>query len=241
MAVSNQTAAKIAQNTMQWRGKKFEETFKPANRPVPQDDVEAEKAGGKKKGRGRRVLIIILALIVLVAAGAAALVFTGTADVILETFGIPNFLPGAEVRSLQYQLQQRAYELDNREQLLNAREDMLDQREAELLERSEQLDVRERNLRKQQEEWEESVEAAKKMTITDILASYSEDKLKSMQQVGAIYSKMEPEAAASIASELYDAQQIAVICYSMQPQAAAKLLENLDPKLAADVTEILAG
>lgn len=241
MAVSNQTAARIAQNAMHWRGRKFEETFKPASRPAPPDGEAEQPVKKKRKGAGRRALIIILALVLIIAAGAAALVFTGTADVILDAFGIPNFLPGAETRSLEYQLRQRAYELDQREEFLNAREDYLTQREAELKDESERLDIRERNLVRQQEEWAAEVEAAKKMTITDILAAYSEEKLKSMQQVGMIYSKMDPEAAAAIASELYDAQQIAVICYSMQPQAAAQLLEKIEPALAADVTKILAG
>jgi flagellar motility protein MotE (MotC chaperone) len=241
MAVSDQTAAKIAASAMHWRGKKFEETFKPSNRPVPPDAQEINRNPKKRKGGARRAIIIILVLLLLVAAGAAALVFTGTADVILESFGIPNFLPGAETRSLQYQLEQRAHQLDQREQLLNDREDMLSQRETELMEQSDRLDIREKNLKRQQEEWEAEIEAAKEMTIADILATYSDDKLQSMRQVGAIYSKMDAEAAAAIVSELYDAQQIAAICYSMQPQAAALMLEKLEPELAAEVTAILAG
>ena len=234
-----QAGAQTVAAAARMQGKKFEETFKPS-RVQPQTAGPAPEERKKRK-KGSRILILLLVLILLVVGGAAALWYSGTADVILETFGIPSFLPGAETRGLKRQLEERAQELDLREELLAAREEQLSQREQELIDLQEKLTRREESLKRQQREWEAQVEAAKTMTVTEVLASYSEEQLESLEQVGVIYSKMDPEAAAAVISELYDKQQIAVILYSMTPQAAAGVLEKLDPALAAQVTAILAG
>lgn len=234
-----QAGARAVAAAARMQGKQFEETFKPS-RVLPQAAAQAPEERKKRK-KGSRVLVFLLVLILLVAGGLAALWYSGTADVILETFGIPNFLPGAETRGLKRQLEARAQQLDLREELLDAREEQLSQKEQELLDLQDKLARREQSLKRQQEEWEAQVAAAKTMTVSELLPAYTEEQRKALEQVGAIYAKMDPEAAAAVISELYDTQQIAVILYSMPPQAAAGVLEKLEPGLAAQVTAVLAG
>lgn len=76
-------------------------------------------------------------------------------------------------------------------------------------------------------------------TFQEMRAALSEEKLTELKKVGAIYSKMDPTAAADIMVEIYQPMELATIIYYMQPAAAASLLAKMDSAQAARITQIL--
>jgi flagellar motility protein MotE (MotC chaperone) len=198
-------------------GKDFEETFKPKGTTVK--ELEEPKGKKKKKKSGPKVLIIIIIIILLLAGSAAALYFSGNLNNVLSMVGLAPSTPSQSIEEQQAALDQKAAELDAKAQELDKLQLKLDAQQAAL----------------------ESASAAPSAspTFEAILSGFSEEKLKELKQVGAIYSKMDPAAAAAIMLGIYDSTQIAVIVYFMQPAASALLLAKLDPSLAGDVTKIM--
>jgi flagellar motility protein MotE (MotC chaperone) len=209
-------------------GREFEEAFKPKSMESTAKELEEKKGREKKKKKksGFRTIIFILsALIILIGGAAAALYFSGNLNAVFETVGLKK--PEAVIT-------------------LEERQAALDWREAALNEREQELNVLQEKLEAQQKELEEarreaSASAAANRTFEEIRSGFSEEKLAELKQVGAIYSKMDPAAAASIITNIYDEKQIAVIIYHMQPAAAALVLANLEAQLAAGVTKILTS
>lgn len=206
-------------------GKQFEETFKPKKTDNIKN-IETVK-GKKKKSVVKRLVIILVILIVLIGGAGAALYFSGNLDAVFTAIGLP---PLFDTGAITIEEQQAA--LDAREAALNARE--------------KELSSQQETLAAQRQALDDDIAAAEasanaNRTFEEIRAGYSEEKLTELKQVGSIYSKMDAEAAAAIITEMYDNRQIAVIIYYMQPAASALVMANLDPELAADVTEILAS
>jgi flagellar motility protein MotE (MotC chaperone) len=209
-------------------GKEFEETFKPKSRESTAKDLEDKKGKEKpkkKKSGFRKVIFILLALIILMGGAVAALYFSGNLNAVFEAVGLKK---SAAVMTLE-----------ERQAALDQREATLDEREKELGELQKKLDAQQQAFDDAQGAADAS--AAADRTFEEIRSGFSEEKLAELKQVGAIYSKMDAAAAASIMTNLYNEQQIAVIIYYMQPAAAALVLANLDAQLAAGVTKILTS
>lgn len=211
-------------NTKTMGGKEFEETFRPKGGNIVSGKLANEKTVVKKKRKKSvfiKILIILLALIVLLGGSVAALYFSGNLTAVFNLVGLQ--LPsGPSIAERQAALDHREAELKAFEQSLNELAEELDARQAAL-------------------EAAENTPPVTETTFEEIRAAFSDEKLSELQQLGVIYSKMDPAAAAAIMTEIYDADQIAVIVYNMKPAAAALVLEKLAPALAADVTEILAN
>ena len=201
-------------------GKDFEETFKPKNAAVRElGDPKAKPK--KKKKKGPKAVIILIVILLLLGGSAAALYFSGNLNNALALVGLSKTVQEPSLATQQAALDQRAAELDAKEKELVDLQKKLDAQQAEL----------------------ENTEASPSAnpTFESILSGFSEEKLKELKQVGAIYTKMDPAAAAAIMLGIYDSTQIAVIVYHMQPAAAALLLAKLDPSLAGDVTQIMTS
>lgn len=199
-------------------GKNFEETFKP-NKAIARD---LEEPKGKKKKKKSKGLVIFLVIIVLLAGSGAALYFTGFLNDALAMLGLSKPSEGFTISELQAALDEKTTELEAAVKEINALQAELEAQQAQL----------------------DSVAAAAPSanpSFETILAGFSEEKLTELKQIGTIYSKMDPAAAAAIMLGIYDSTQIAVIVYYMQPAASALLLEQLDPALAGDVTLIMTS
>ena len=206
--------------------KEFEETFKPKKGNIP-EKLEDDKKGKKKKKKPGfiKILIIIGIIIILLGGAVTALYFSGILTPLLDMAGIHLQLPtnpGPSIAEQQAALDQRKTELDAREEELNKLKDKLDAQQTALDAAAE-------------------ASAAAAATLEGILSGYSEQKLAELKQVGSIYTKMDPAAAATIMTRIYDSKQLAVIIYYMQPAASALVMEKLDPGLAADITSILTS
>lgn len=220
-------AQKPASTKSKLGGKEFEETFKPKNNAAEKNVEDKKGRKGKKDKKKKspfgRIVLILIIVIVLVGAAGAALYFSGNLNAVFEAVGLKK--PEAVLS-----IEQREAALDQREAALQAREQSLSERESE-------LDIQTKALEDAQSAASAAAEANR--TFEEIRAGFSEEKLAELKQVGAIYSKMDPIAAAAIITEIYDDQQIAIIIYNMQAAASAQLLAKLDAGLAARVTQIM--
>jgi flagellar motility protein MotE (MotC chaperone) len=158
----------------------------------------------------------------LLAGAVAALYFSGNLNYVMGLVGLskPAATATTTIEDQQKALEQQAADLAAKEEALSELQKKLDEQQAA-------LDA-------------QSVPSPSP-TFETVLAGLSEEKLSEIKQVGAIYSKMDPAAAAEIISKIYDTQHIAIIIYNMQPAASALVLAKLDPALAADVTTLLAS
>lgn len=200
--------------------KEFAETFKP-KKGNPNLEKAMKEVPKKKKRPFLKFIIIFLVFVLLIGGAGAALYFSGNLNNVLGLVGISLPIPQAGAT-------------------LEQREAALDKKEAELAAREEALRELETQLNEQEAALNESDEPeTQEDTFEDIIAGLSEQKLLELEQVGVIYSKMDPASAAAIMTELYDTRQIAVIVYHMKPAASALALAAMDAELAASVTDIL--
>ncbi|NLA87653.1 MAG: hypothetical protein GX847_10335 [Clostridiales bacterium] len=226
--MSSAAEAQRQYNSSKLGGKEFSEAFKPRSRETTARELEDKKGRGKakkKKSGFRRLIIIVLILIILISGAGAALHFSGNLNVVFEAVGLKKPAAMLTVEERQASLDRREAALDEREQELNERQKTLEVQQTALEDALRAADAA----------------AAENRTFEEIRSGFSEEKLAELKQVGIIYSKMDAAAAASIIANIYEEQQIAVIIYHMQPAAAALVMANMDARLAADVTEILAG
>ncbi|UOO37327.1 hypothetical protein IZU99_08700 [Oscillospiraceae bacterium CM] len=207
--------------------KEFEEAFKPGTKGVPADKV----GKAKKKSPLVMVVIIVLIILVLIAGGVAGLYLTGNLNPLLQAVGLGSLVDTSQG--------DRAAALDAREAALNAREQALNDLQKQLDDQAAQSSTAPSTSPSGTDG--QTTTTTSTQTLEELLTGLSTEKLTELQQVGAIYSKMDAVSAGAIMTKVYDAQQIAVIVYYMQPAAAALLLSKLDPQLAADVTKILAS
>lgn len=205
-------------------GREFEETFKPKNREASPKNLDEGK-GKKKKSGFPKIIIIILIIVILIAGAGGALYFSGNLNSVLSMVGLAKNTSGAAAADQQAALDRRKAELDAREQSLNDLQKKLNAQQETLDEKMSAAEA----------------SAAANRTFEEIRAGLSEEKLTELQQVGSIYSKMDPKAAAAVMTQIYNPQQIAVIIYFMQPAASASLLAKMDAPLAASVTQLLTS
>ncbi|NLT57776.1 MAG: hypothetical protein GXX99_02300 [Clostridiales bacterium] len=186
--------------------------------------ADKKRARGDKKGR--RGFWGLLALVVLIFFAAGFLVASvkkdlgGVRSKLIETV---NLLDPAyadlvareqQVELLEAGLATREQQVALLEEALNARALLLDEREAAALSRElERLPIYRRNL--------------------------DEDKQEEIRALGKTYANMDAEKAASIMGELYNVEDMATILYYMSSRSAAAVLEQMDQKLAAQITDEL--
>lgn len=201
--------------------KEFEDTFKPRKVKMEPGPVKKEKAKIKNKKSRGKVFLVLLAVLVLLGGAGAVLYHNGVLTPVLERFGLVE--PAGETQLTP----------EEREALLTARETALSDREEAVGKREERLAAKEAELEAQEGQPEES------QTFGEMLEEMSEEELEYLKKVSSIYSKMDPAGAVSIMASMYDLNEISSIVYYMQPAASALLLEQMDAKTAADVTQII--
>ena len=199
---------------------------KPLNnkqKPImPASGTAAPKENKSKKKAG--VAIVVLLLVATIIALAVMVVtknlFGGRDSII--TF-LTSMDPAYET------LQQKQAELQAFEADLTAREEAAAGKEASLADKQTKLD-----------EQAAALEQEKVIGSFELyVASLSSERIAQFQQLGTIYSNMEPEQAAAALSELGSAMDMAIVIYYMKPDSSAAVLDSTDPELAAQITESL--
>ncbi|MDR1328758.1 MAG: hypothetical protein LBK23_04085 [Oscillospiraceae bacterium] len=125
-------------------------------------------------------------------------------------------------------LETRQTELDGRESALTSREADLELTQARLDLEREELELREQELY-----------SAAEALIPLYRQPMSPQDLADMQSLAATYQAMSPASAADILSRLYATDSSAAILYYMTGKAAAAVLSEMEPELAAEITEVL--
>lgn len=189
------------------------------------------KTGKPKKKKGKLILVIVILVLVLGAGTAAYLALT------------QNLFGGRDkalsfLQSLDPQYQDLAY----RQQQLEQQSQTLDAREKELNDQENQLRDDQQALEQAQQEANQQ-QATASGTAQSALESYisglSDDKLTQLKKVGSIYSSMTADQAAKVLPNLGSVNDMAVVLYYMKPAASAQVLNNLDAKLAAQITDVM--
>ncbi len=187
------------------------------------EKTETERAkgpgAGKAKPQGKKIsrkLILILVPVLFGAALVAAGVMCGGYNLFGGRDAIIGFLSSMDA---EYQsVSAREAILDAREEALASKEESLAKREAALAEAEAKSKTN-----------EGSFEAT--------IAGLSEERIAQYEQLGTIFSNMEAEPAAEALSEIGSVMEMAIVIYYMRPESSAKVLNNMDPKLAARITE----
>jgi len=173
------------------------------------------KPQGKKKSR-KLIFFLVPALFV------AALAAVGVMSVGYNLFGGRDAIIGF------------LSSMDAEYQSVSAREAILDEREAALASKEKSLAKREAALAEAEAKME-----ANKGSFEATIAGLSEERIAQYEQLGSIFSNMEAEPAAEALSEIGSVMEMAIVIYYMRPESSAKVLNNMDPKLAARITESL--
>jgi len=216
----------------------------PHAKPAP-DEKPGRKAKGKKKKGGKFLLIFIIVLVLLILIAAFCVVvylnWWGMGDIVLNP--IRDWLVGVvvwldpEFRSVDRELRaahdEREKELDKVEEELRTREVEVTAREEAAMTREGQLDRRSVALNKQEEQIVQAVQ------IPAFQRELTAQELSDMQSLSRMYAQMPPEAAAFVMFEMYRPEDIATIIYFMNERNAAAILAELDPMIAALITEFL--
>lgn len=207
----------------------FRETFKPKVSHVNFGALKNEKREPQKAVKRikvkKRVLAIIIAVVLIVGAGIAAYC-TGYLKPSLIRTGLVSGFQGQPDLEIAQALEKQKEELDSREQELNDREKSLDERERALE-------------AKQSETGDSETLMLGSQTFRQKMEKLDEDKLSDLKRVSAIYNNMAPKQAAAILISLYDQTELAAIIYYMQPKVSAQVLQQMEPKTAAGITELL--
>ncbi len=208
------------------RQKEFEDTFKPGGGRVNFGKARREappKAGKKGEGMGRKLLAPLVVLLALGAA-AAALYFSGALTPALELAGLvsPTAPSGPTLEEREALVAARERELAAREESLTGRERWLEDKIA-ALEAGQALQDSGGEARGFQE------------TLQDL----SEEKQADIRRIGAIYSKMDPDGAASILADMENPMEVCLILYHMQSAPSALLMGRMEAAAAAELTQIM--
>jgi len=191
------------------------------------------------------IIIMILILLILLGGFAAALYFDMfdariiIAEVITEPMlDIIIWLDPAynsisqrlrvEAEMQERRFAERAAELNEREAAISYLEDILLTREQQVERRALDLDRR-----------EEQIMAMYERTIPLFRRDMTDQEREDMISLAQTYTQMSPEVAATILARLYDPRDAAAILYYMNERNAATILAEMDPALAAELTEIL--
>ena len=189
----------------------------------------------KKKRRLLKILLIVIPVFL-----CAGFVFGvvqwnlfGVRDVVIETVNRldPEF---AETRRNYITL--RAVEL---EEAIDAfwieAEDYRDEMEAEFRE----IEERHELTRLELEDWEAELVEREQRLVPIYRRDPDGEEFLEMQNLGNIYSAMSAAAAAERLIELHDRRDAAAILLFMSETAAAAILSEMEPRIAAELTDIL--
>jgi flagellar motility protein MotE (MotC chaperone) len=177
-----------------------------------------------KKSRAGLIAVIAAAGVVVLAVAFAVLVAA------IDLFGLREGAILAVVRlDPEFAaLETRQTELDGRESALASREADLELTQARLDSEREELELREQELY-----------SAAEALIPLYRQPMSPQDLADMQALAATYQAMSPSSAADILSRLYTTDDVAAILYYMTGKATAAVLSEMEPELAAEITEVL--
>ena len=176
----------------------------------------------KKKGGVRALLATIIVLLAL----STAIFFIFRYDL----YGIRTSL-FSFVHNLDPSYQDdtdRSAELYTWELALSEREGRIATEETRLADQSKELGER-----------EQAVTDREVNRVPVYRPPINEDDVLYMQNIGKIYAAMDATAAADIMVRLYSVEDMAAIVYYMSQSAAAAILENMDPTVAANITDRL--
>jgi len=183
--------------------------------------VEKQGAPGLKKHKKKLPggLIASLVLVLLVAGAGAAVYFDlgGIKPVVAEALGLQN---QTAVEAAAFQ--KRSGEIEKKEAEVQAAEGNLKNAQAGLTRKETELDEREAKLDQREAELEEQESAL-------------EGKKADMEKTVKTFETMDPARAAGIISKLKNAAEMTKILSNLSGKAVAGILENMDPKLAAEV------
>ena len=180
------------------------------------------KNGGSKKKAGIAVIIVLL-----VATAIALSVMIVTKNLFGGRDVIVDFLTSMDA---SYEtLQERNAALKEYEAALVSREESVVKKENDLAEEEAALEEKAADLQR------EKVNSSFELYI----ASLSEERIVQFQQLGTIYSNMEAEQAAAALSKVGSPIDMAIVIYYMKPEFSAGVLNCMDTKLAAQITESL--
>lgn len=185
-----------------------------------------EKAKTPEKNNKTKISIaIIIVLLVATVAAMAAMMVTknlfGGRDSMLDF--LTSMDPFYEtVQEREATLEELKYELTSREEAVVKKEATLAQEEAKLEDKAEALQHKLVN-----------------SSFELYVAGLSEERIIQLEQLGTIYSGMEPEQAAVALPELGSTLDMAVVIYFMEPQSSAEVLNCIDAEFAAQITESL--
>ncbi len=186
-----------------------------------QSKAPVKKGGSKKKA----FIAIIIVLLVATAIALSVMVVT------------KNLLGGRDVIISFLTSMDSSYEtLEDRDAALKAYE-------AELVSKEESVAKKESALAEKETELGKKAEALERDKINSsfelYIASLSEERITQFKQLGTIYSNMEAEPAAAALSQVGDPIDMAIVIYYMKPEFSAGVLNCMDAKLAAQITESL--
>lgn len=177
---------------------------------------------GKAKPRGEKKKSLKLVFLLVSVLFSTALVVVGVMSVRYNLFGgrdaIIAFLSS----------------MDAEYQSVSARKEALSAREAALAAKDERLAKREAALAEA-----EAKLKANQGSFEATIAGLSKERIAQYEQLGSIFSGMEAEPAAKALAEIGSVMEMALVIYYMRPESSAKVLNNMDPKLAALITESL--
>ncbi|MDR0819766.1 MAG: hypothetical protein LBN43_09390 [Oscillospiraceae bacterium] len=194
--------------------------------------LPAEAKAGKRKTH--RLLATLLILMFLVALAAFVfLVYVFNMFALREkAFEFINSI-NPEYRAV-YEYEET---LSKREEEIKVREDAAKAEETRLKDLTAQLDAKEVDISSR----EAALKAQRGSPIYRRPAdSMTDQETADMKSLAAVYEKMNPvDAAANILSRLSSTEDMAAVIYFMLPEAAAKVLAQMEPSVAADITNKL--
>lgn len=236
------------------KGKKAKPPKAPkASKDDGESGLKKEKKPKAKKDPGEKgsstagvIIIMILVLLILLGGFGAALyldMFDARiiiADVITEplldiviwldpAFSSINNRLRIEAEMQERRFAERTEDLDEREDHIIDQEEILLTRERQLERRALDLDRREEQILAM---YERTVPLFRRPDLT-------EQDIEDMIAIGQNFTQMSPESAAEILSTLYDPRDAAGILYYMAARSAGSILAAMEPRLAAEITEIL--
>ena len=199
---------------------------KPKKQEAAASEAATDKKGRPKKRKKRGKLILFLLLFLFIVAlgvgGYFALNFNiwGIRDTVIET--VNKLDPGYV--TYKYMLTS----VEDREKAVTDKESELRDEEARLGNIKTNLDKRESDL---------IVSEQNRVPIyRQPLSEEDEENLKSL---GKTYASMTPAEAAKRIAALLNVEDMAAIIYNMSETSAAAVLEAMDTRLAAQITEAL--
>jgi flagellar motility protein MotE (MotC chaperone) len=199
---------------------------KPAKIKTSKKRTSQSRQEMKKNKKSRVGLIAAIAVAGVVALAVAFAVLVAAVDLfglregaILAVVGLdPEFVA----------LETRQTELDGRESAITSREADLELAQARLNTELKELELREQELY-----------SAAGALVPLYRQPMSPQDLADMQALAATYQAMSPSSAADILSRLYTTDDVAAILYYMTGKATAAVLSEMEPELAAEITEVL--